>query len=54
MFVVIDGNLGPKTIGQLQRHMHTPVDGEISLPVSAVVKALQKSLNAQRKNAKQF
>src|SRR5699024_2976936 len=41
--LVVDGYLGPKTIGALQRYFGTPVDGYLSKP-SLVIKALQKFL----------
>lgn len=41
--LVVDGLLGPKTIGALQRHFKTPVDGYFSKP-STVIKAMQKWL----------
>lgn len=40
-----DGNIGPDTIKALQKHLGTPVDGELSVP-SLMVKELQKRLNA--------
>ena len=43
--LVVDGELGPKTIGRYQRHMGTPDDGVISLPDSALVRAVQQDLN---------
>ncbi len=43
-----DGFLGPMTITTLQKRYGTPVDGIISAPVSSMVRALQKQLNAGR------
>lgn len=43
--LVVDGELGPKTIGRWQHVMGTPVDGTISDP-SALVEAVQRKLNA--------
>ncbi len=42
-----DGLCGPETIRTLQRHYGTTADGVIS-PVSEVVKAMQRALNAGR------
>jgi hypothetical protein len=43
--IVIDGDLGPKTIAALQRYLKSPVDGIISKPKSNMVAALQRRLN---------
>lgn len=43
--LVVDGELGPKTISKWQQIMGTPVDGRISVP-SQLVKAVQQRLNA--------
>lgn len=40
----VDGIIGPETIGKMQEHFGTPVDGFVSGP-SAVIKALQEWLN---------
>lgn len=42
-----DGLIGPHTINALQRHMGTPIDGELSGP-SLCVKEMQKRLNEGR------
>lgn len=44
--LVVDDELGPKTISRWQQVMKTPVDGVISRP-SELVKAVQRRLNAQ-------
>lgn len=44
--LIIDGNLGPKTIKAWQRVMKTPVDGVISEPKSDLVVAVQRKLKA--------
>ncbi|MEV0805721.1 N-acetylmuramoyl-L-alanine amidase [Micromonospora sp. NPDC050200] len=44
--LVVDGQLGPKTITRWQQIMGTPVDGRITEP-SALVKAVQRHLNAK-------
>ncbi|WP_193063016.1 N-acetylmuramoyl-L-alanine amidase [Oceanobacillus oncorhynchi] len=44
--VKADGLLGPATIRALQKYLGTPVDGVISRPSSAMVKELQRRLNA--------
>ncbi|GGP16201.1 N-acetylmuramoyl-L-alanine amidase [Oceanobacillus neutriphilus] len=41
-----DGKLGPGTVRALQKYLGTPQDGVISRPSSAMVKALQRRLNA--------
>lgn len=41
--LVVDGYLGPLTIGALQRYFGTPVDGVISRP-STLIRAMQKWL----------
>ena len=43
--LVIDGDMGVKTITMLQRVLRTPVDGKISTP-SMMVSALQRFLNS--------
>lgn len=43
--LVVDGQLGPKTITRWQQVMGTPVDGKISV-TSELVKAVQRHLNA--------
>lgn len=40
-----DGLLGPDTVKRLQKHLNTPVDGEIWKP-STMVKEMQRRLNA--------
>jgi len=44
--LIVDGSLGPKTISRWQRFMRTPVDGIISHPNSALVRAVQTRLKA--------
>jgi hypothetical protein len=41
----VDGQLGPRTIGALQRYLKSPVDQFISKPKSQMVIALQRRLN---------
>jgi hypothetical protein len=43
--LVVDGNLGPKTITRWQQILKTKVDGFISYPVSALTVAVQAHLN---------
>lgn len=45
--LVVDKELGPKTITRWQQIMKTPVDGVISTPKSALVKAVQIRINNQ-------
>src|SRR5690625_81432 len=42
----VDGKLGPNTVRATQKHLGTPQDGVISRPSSAMVKELQRRLNA--------
>jgi hypothetical protein len=44
--LIVDGELGPKTISRWQQIMHTPIDGVIS-PVSNLVMAVQHELNTK-------
>lgn len=50
--LAVDGQLGPDTIRRWQQVMGTPVDGVISSPVSDLVKAVQRFLNAHGANPK--
>jgi hypothetical protein len=52
--LVADGQFGPRTISKLQQYLETPVDGTITLPVSQMVKALQRALNTARTGSKRF
>lgn len=45
--LVVDKELGPKTITRWQQIMKTPVDGKISTPKSDLIKAVQLRLNNQ-------
>lgn len=42
----VDGELGPNTIGALQKYLRSPVDRHISKPKSQMVMQLQRRLNA--------
>lgn len=46
--LVVDGDLGKKTIAALQRYLKSPVDGLISEPKSQLIVALQRRLNQAR------
>lgn len=45
--LLVDGELGDKTISRWQQIMKTPVDGVISQPKSDLTEAVQKELNAK-------
>lgn len=44
--LIVDGELGPKTIARWQQIMGTPVDGKIDEWYSVLVEAVQRKLNA--------
>jgi len=46
--LVVDGDLGKKTIAALQRYLKSPVDGYITEPRSELVVALQRRINEGR------